>query len=100
MEKIDSIRIMDVKGGLGGAGNVHANASGTANLAQQAVDAALSYQLSAPILQGLLRQVGITDPRSVEGIMAALGGAAGAVEERAGGGAGSRMPPALPAAAQ
>lgn len=102
MEKIDSIRIMDVKGGLSGAcaGNGHANGGAAANLAQQAVDAALSHQLSAPILQGLLRQVGITDPRSVEGIMAALGGAAGAVDGRAGEVAASRTPPALPAAAQ
>ena len=72
----------------------------------QAVDAALSYQLSAPILQGLLRQVGITDPRSIEGIMAALGGAAVAGAEAAspggqvGDGVPRRSPPALPAAAE
>ncbi len=107
MEKIDSIRIMDLKGGLGGAGagNGHAGGTGAGSLAQQAVDAALSYQLGAPILQGLLRQVGITDPRSIEGIMAALGGAAGGAdaappEGQAGDGAARRPPPALPAAAQ
>ena len=110
MEKIDSIRIMDLKGGLGSAGSAnghaHGGGSGGGGLAQQAVDAALSYQLSAPILQGLLRQVGITDPRSIDGIMAALGGGTLAAAEPAPSGGRAddssqrRSPPALPAAAE
>jgi uncharacterized membrane protein YqiK len=109
MEKIDSIRIMDLKGGLGSAGaangHAHGGGNGGGGLAQQAVDAALSYQLSAPILQGLLRQVGITDPRSIDGIMAALGGGTPAAAEpapsggRADASSQRRSPPALPAAA-
>ena len=109
MEKIDSIRIMDLKGGLGSAGaangHAHGGGNGGGGLAQQAVDAALSYQLSAPILQGLLRQVGITDPRSIDGIMAALSGGTPAAAEpapsggRADASAQRRSPPALPAAA-
>jgi uncharacterized membrane protein YqiK len=65
MEKIDSIRIMQVDG-LNGAGSngaeVHGNGAVAppGNLAEQAVGAALRYRAYAPVLDKLLQEVGLS----------------------------------------
>ena len=62
LEAIDSIKIVQVSGlpgtgnsvGTGGAGN-----ASSGNLAKDAVDAALSYRTQLPILNGLMKEIGL-----------------------------------------
>ncbi|WJY17996.1 flotillin domain-containing protein [Alteriqipengyuania flavescens] len=63
MEAIDSIKIVQVdgltqRGGVGGNGG-GAGAAGTGNLANDAVSAALAYRAQAPVLDGLLKELGL-----------------------------------------
>jgi uncharacterized membrane protein YqiK len=76
MEKIDSIRIMQVDGLNNGSG---ASPSGitadgaitpSGNLAEQAVGAALRYRAYAPVLDKLLQEVGLSQ-NGVAGLVAA-----------------------------
>lgn len=66
MDKIDSIKIMDLKG-VGGFGNGDSvnGSNGTensqVNLAQQAVNAALQYKTQVPFLKNLLSEIGMED---------------------------------------
>jgi uncharacterized membrane protein YqiK len=74
MEKIDSIRIMQVDGlksggGAGSAGG--SDGAGAGNLAEQAVGAALRYRAYAPVLDKLLQEVGLAE----QGITGLLGSA-------------------------
>jgi uncharacterized membrane protein YqiK len=73
MEKIDSIRIMQVDGlnGAGGAGanGVASAAAGGGNLAEQAVGAALKYRAYAPVLDKLLHDVGLS-ANGLDGLVA------------------------------
>jgi uncharacterized membrane protein YqiK len=60
MEAIDSIKIVQVDGLTGtggGAGTV--TQGGTGNLAQDAVSAALAYRAQAPVLDGLMKELGL-----------------------------------------
>ena len=76
MEKIDSIRIMQVDG-LKAGGPVGAAAEGggnvngaNGNLAEQAVGAALRYRAFAPVLDKLLQEVGLSD-QGIAGLVSA-----------------------------
>lgn len=60
MEAIDSIRIVQVDGltGTGGGGGEVVAAGGEQNLAQSAVAAALRYRAQAPVVDGLMKELG------------------------------------------
>ena len=82
LEAIDSIKIVQVdgltqKGGAGSNGAGHGG--GTGNLAQDAVAAALAYRAQAPVLDGLMKELGL-DGSSLNGLVA---GASGVVGEAA-----------------
>lgn len=61
MENIDSIKIVNVEGlGKGGSGSEGGVQAGHGNLAEQAVAAALSYRAQQPILDAVLKEVGLS----------------------------------------
>jgi uncharacterized membrane protein YqiK len=69
LEAIDSIKIVQVDGltqGAGAGGPV--SGGGTGNLAQDAVSAALAYRAQAPVLDGLLKELGL-DGSSLGGLV-------------------------------
>jgi uncharacterized membrane protein YqiK len=59
MESIDSIKIVQVEGLNGGAGGGDGSAGGDGNLADSAMKAALRYRAQAPIVDNLLRELGL-----------------------------------------
>ncbi|MEZ5708360.1 MAG: flotillin domain-containing protein [Blastomonas sp.] len=63
MEAIDSIKIVQVDGltqnGGGKAGNAGSMPAGSGNLASDAVAAALSYRAQAPVIDGLMKELGL-----------------------------------------
>ena len=70
LEAIDSIKIVQVDGlvrGTGGEG-APAAAAGNGNLASDALSAALSYRAQAPIIDGLMKELGL-DGGSLEGLV-------------------------------
>jgi len=74
LEAIDSIKIVQVDGLTGGAGAAGAGKAigaapgGTGNLAGDALAAALNYRAQAPIIDGLMKELGL-DGRSLEGLV-------------------------------
>ncbi|MEL6738088.1 MAG: flotillin domain-containing protein, partial [Pseudomonadota bacterium] len=85
MEAIDSIKIVQVdgltnggtKGSSGGAAN---DGGGSGNLANDAVSAALAYRAQAPVLDGLMKELGL-DGSSLGGLAEAAAQDPAAVEE-------------------
>lgn len=71
LESIDSIKIVQVDGitgANGGAGKGVASAGGgSGNLASDALSAALSYRAQAPVIDGLMKELGL-DGGSLEGL--------------------------------
>lgn len=71
MEAIDSIKIIQVEG-LGGAGAGNGGGvpgdGGDTNLANSAVSAALRYRAQAPMIDGLMKELGL-DGRSLDSIV-------------------------------
>ncbi len=59
MEAIDSIRIVQVEGLNGGGGGGGGDGGGDGNLADAAMKAALRYRAQAPIVDNLLRELGL-----------------------------------------
>jgi uncharacterized membrane protein YqiK len=74
LEAIDSIKIVQVDGltqkANGGNGSGGGYGGGTGNLAQDAVSAALAYRAQAPVLDGLMKELGL-DGSSLDGLVAA-----------------------------
>lgn len=74
MEAIDSIRIVQVDGLAGGGsaaaggGAVVAGAGGDGNLANAAVSAALRYRAQAPVIDGLMKELGF-DSATLDGLV-------------------------------
>ncbi len=78
MEKIESIRIIQANGfgGMGGAAGGVASAGGSTSLPNQVVEAALGYRMNLPLIESLLREIGL-EPSSVEGLLKGLNKAGG-----------------------
>ncbi|HEU0097239.1 MAG TPA: flotillin domain-containing protein [Allosphingosinicella sp.] len=72
MEAIDSIKIVQVEGLSGGSGAGAGGAGGEGNLASSAVAAALRYRAQAPIVDGLMKELGF-DGSSLENLVAGAG---------------------------
>uniref|UniRef100_UPI0035946B8B flotillin domain-containing protein n=1 Tax=Blastomonas sp. TaxID=1909299 RepID=UPI0035946B8B len=78
LEAIESIKIVKVdglgqsggNGGYGGAGG-NGSSGGSGNLASDAVAAALSYRAQAPIIDGLMKDLGLNGA-SLDGLVAGL----------------------------
>lgn len=76
MEQIDGIKIIQVDGMTGGAGGVAngtaGNGAGGGNLADQMVSSALKYRSQAPLLDAMMKEVGL-DGSGLSGLTAGLG---------------------------
>jgi uncharacterized membrane protein YqiK len=75
MEQIDGIKIIQVDGmtgGVGGAGNGAATNGSGGNLADQMVSSALKYRSQAPLLDAMMKEVGL-DASGLSGLTANLG---------------------------
>ncbi|WP_322963903.1 flotillin family protein [Sphingomonas fuzhouensis] len=72
LEAIDSIRIVQVDGLNGGgaasAGNASSPPAGDGNLANSAVAAALRYRAQAPVIDGLMKELGF-DGATLDGLV-------------------------------
>ncbi|MBO9579727.1 MAG: flotillin family protein [Sphingobium sp.] len=73
LEAIESIKIVQVDGLTGGAngngaGRAAGAPAGSGNLASDALAAALSYRAQAPIIDGLMKDLGL-DGRSLDGLV-------------------------------
>ncbi|MBX3726602.1 MAG: flotillin family protein [Xanthomonadales bacterium] len=73
MERIDGIRIVDVRGmGMGtGAAGEGGGSGGNGNLAGSVVDHALRYRAQRPLVDALLREVGLSDLGDLNGLLGA-----------------------------
>jgi uncharacterized membrane protein YqiK len=70
LEAIDSIKIVQVDGLTQKAGGNGASyGGGSGNLAQDALSAALAYRAQAPVIDGLMKELGL-DGSSLEGLVA------------------------------
>ncbi len=70
LEAIDSIKIVKVDGlGQSGGGNGGQGMASSGNLASDAVAAALSYRAQAPIIDGLMKELGLNGS-SLDGLVA------------------------------
>lgn len=79
MERIENIKIIDVRGlGQGGGSADHAAApAGEPSLARSVVDHALRYRAQRPMIDALLKEVGLTDLTDLNGLVAETTGMGG-----------------------
>jgi uncharacterized membrane protein YqiK len=74
MEAIDSIKIVQVDGiTQNGGGSAGGNGGSSGNLATDAVAAALSYRAQAPVIDGLMKELGL-DGSSLDKLVAGAAG--------------------------
>jgi uncharacterized membrane protein YqiK len=59
MERIEGIRILQVDGLAGGGGSGYGGGSGEASLADSVVNSALRFRAQAPLVDQLLREIGV-----------------------------------------
>ena len=84
LEAIDSIKIVQVDGltGTAGGGSAGGGSGGDSNLASSAVSAALRYRAQAPIVDGLMKELGF-DGSTLENLIAGAAPSAPAPEAEA-----------------
>ncbi|WP_269583095.1 flotillin family protein [Roseibium sp. Sym1] len=86
LEQIDGIKIIQVDGMTGGAGGTAngagGNGAGGGNLADQMVSSALKYRSQAPLLDAMMKEVGL-DGSGLSGLTAGLDAAPGDSDESA-----------------
>ncbi|MFZ1621556.1 flotillin domain-containing protein, partial [Dokdonella sp.] len=71
MERIEGIKIIDVRGMNGaGAGAADTGGGGERNLACSVVDHALRYRAQRPLVDALLKEVGLDDLTDLSGLVA------------------------------
>lgn len=76
MERIEGIKIIDVRGmNAGGAGGITdtGGSGGERNLASSVVDHALRYRAQRPLIDALLKEVGVNDLTDLDGLVSAHG---------------------------
>lgn len=72
MERIDGIKIVDIRGMgqvAGESGNGAGSSSGDGNLARSVVDHALRYRAQRPMVDALLKEVGLGDLSELSGLV-------------------------------
>ena len=69
IQNIEGIKILHVDGLAGGGGNGAANGGGSAGIADQAIDAALRYRSQAPLIDALMKELGLNG-ESLGGLVA------------------------------
>ena len=82
IENIDGIKIIQVDGltghnGAGGNGNGDAGGNGQGSLADQVVSSALRYRAQAPLLDAMMKEIGL-EGGDINGLAEAIAGKTGA----------------------
>ena len=73
MEKIEGIKILQVDGLWGGAQQAESNGDGRSNMAEGIVNSALRYRAQAPLIDSLLKELGIESGALGSGVAGMLG---------------------------
>jgi uncharacterized membrane protein YqiK len=73
MEKIEGIKILQVDGLWGGAPRAEGNGDGRPNVAESIVNSALRYRAQAPLIDSLLKELGIEGGAFGSGVAGMLG---------------------------
>jgi uncharacterized membrane protein YqiK len=92
LERIEGIKILQVDG-LGGGGRAEGYDGGGGSFADNVVNSALRYRAQAPLVDQLLREIGIEGGdvgKLARGLLERQGGAAPALADTQGGGSGGR----------
>jgi uncharacterized membrane protein YqiK len=93
LERIEGIKILQVDGLGGGGGRAEGYDGGGGSFADNVVNSALRYRAQAPLVDQLLREIGIEGGdvgKLARGLLERQGGAAPALADTQGGGSGGR----------
>jgi hypothetical protein len=72
MEKHGDVKIVDMGGSRMGGANGHATAPGADQRRRVAVNALLSYRLQSPVIDQVLREVGLTGSDPLKAMLSGL----------------------------